>query len=305
MSTESMRSGPVLVAVDDQAQTGAAVRFAGRLAGALKRPLMLATVHEVEPWRALEGPPSVSPSDRVRAEGVLAVAAAVLGGLDAVTAIVAASSAAHGLHELAQEQGAALLVLGRSHESGIARRLGGTAERLLHGAPCPVVVVPDTPEILTGPVLVGYDDSAEADAAVEIGVTLAMSLGAGLELCHVSARTASPERRDRDRAWIENMHAFAQRILDRGASRVPSELTPVTTILEGHPGTELARRALACSATCVVVGSRAYGPLRAVLLGSATGALLDAASTPVLVAPRPVPARADTAGGKAAELVSG
>jgi len=100
------------------------------------------------------------------------------------------------------------------------------------------------------------------------------------------------------------MHAFAQRILDRGASRVPGELTPVTTILEGHPGTELARRALACSATCVVVGSRAYGPLRAVLLGSATRGLLDDASTPVLVAPRPAAVRSVRTGGKA-ELASG
>ncbi|MDQ6806361.1 MAG: universal stress protein [Actinomycetota bacterium] len=46
--------------------------------------------------------------------------------------------------------------------------------------------------------LVGYDDTADADAAAEIGVALALSLGADLELCHVSARTASPERRDRD-----------------------------------------------------------------------------------------------------------
>lgn len=299
-----MRSGPVLVAVDDQAQTRAAVRFAGRLAGAMKRPLLLATVHEAEAWRALEGPPSVSSPQRVQAEGVLADAIRVLGGRDTPTTIVASSSAAHGLQDLAQEQGAALLVLGRSHQSGIARRLRGTAERLLHGAPCPVVVVPDTPEIPSGPVLVGYDDTADADAAVEIGAALAMSLGADLELCHVSAPTASPEHRDRDRDWIEHMHAFAQRILDRGASRVPSELAPVTTILEGHPGTELARRALACSATCVVVGSRAYGPLRAVLLGSTTQALLDDASTPVLVAPRPAAIRADVAGGKAATLAS-
>jgi nucleotide-binding universal stress UspA family protein len=99
------------------------VRFAGRLAGALKRPLMLATVHEVEAWRALAGPPSVSPPQRVQAEGVLAEAVRVLAGLDAATRIVAASSAAHGLHELAQEQDAALLVLGRSHQSGIGPSL--------------------------------------------------------------------------------------------------------------------------------------------------------------------------------------
>jgi nucleotide-binding universal stress UspA family protein len=283
----SMRSGPILVAVDDQPQTRAAVRFAGRLAAALKRPLMLASVQETEYWRELEGPPSVSPPARVHGEGVLADAVRLLGGPNVGTRLVAASSAAHGLHTLAQELGATLLVLGRSHQTGIARRLGGTAERLLHGAPCPVAVVPDALEISSGPVLVGYDETAEADAAVDIGVMLAGSLGTDLELCHVGARTASPEHRDRDRAWIENMHAVGQRILDHGASRVPSELASVTTIVEGHAGTELARRAVACSATCVIVGSREYGPVHAVLLGSVTRELLDRASTPVLVIPRP------------------
>jgi nucleotide-binding universal stress UspA family protein len=304
MSREAMRTGPVLVAVDDQSQTRAAVRFAGRVAAALKRPVILASVHEVAYWRALEGPPTVSPSDRAHAEGLLADAARLLSGSDVDTRLVAASSAARGLHELAVELAPTLLIVGRSHQSGIARWLGGTAEGLLHGAPCPVVVVPDTPEISSGPVLVGYDLTPEADAALEIGLALAASLETDLELCHVSARTASPEHRDRDRVWIENMHAIAQRILDHGASRVPSAVAPVTTILEGQPATELARRAVACAATCVVVGSRGYGPARAVLLGSVTRELLDRASTPVIVAPRASGETAQTVG-SAADLSSG
>jgi nucleotide-binding universal stress UspA family protein len=137
----------------------------------------------------------------------------------------------------------------------------------------------------TGPVLVGYDDTPESDAAASLAAELAESLGAPLELCHVSAPTASPEHRDRDRAWTENMHRIAQRMLDDGVSRIPTAVV-TTTILEGSPGCELARRAVARAATCVVMGSRGYGPARAVLLGSVTRELLDRAGTPVVVAPR-------------------
>ena len=47
------------------------------------------------------------------------------------------------LYDLAEERGAALLVLGSSHHGAIGRiALGSTADRLLHGAPCAVAVAP-------------------------------------------------------------------------------------------------------------------------------------------------------------------
>src|SRR5215211_913040 len=52
-------------------------------------------------------------------------------------------SPAHGLHELAEREDAGLIVVGSTHTGRAGRVLpGSTAERLLHGAPCPVAVAP-------------------------------------------------------------------------------------------------------------------------------------------------------------------
>jgi len=46
------------------------------------------------------------------------------------------------LHELAEEIGADVLVIGSTHRGKIGRTLlGSTGESVLHGAPCPVAVV--------------------------------------------------------------------------------------------------------------------------------------------------------------------
>jgi hypothetical protein len=56
---------------------------------------------------------------------------------------VRSSSAARALHEAAEREDAGLLVVGSSRRSTAGRVLAGsTAERLLHGAPCPFGVVP-------------------------------------------------------------------------------------------------------------------------------------------------------------------
>jgi nucleotide-binding universal stress UspA family protein len=62
------------------------------------------------------------------------------------------------------------------------------------------------------------------------------------------------------------------------------------TVLEGCPDTALAD----ASATLdlLIVGSRSYGPLRAVLLGAVTRRLIPVAHCPVMVVPR-VPSAAE------------
>ena len=57
-------------------------------------------------------------------------------------------------------------------------------------------------------------------------------------------------------------------------------------MIVGDPVRELA--AQSGSADLMVVGSRGYGPLRAVLLGSVSGRLVREAACPVIVVPRGV-----------------
>src|SRR3954447_22026385 len=64
-------------------------------------------------------------------------------GVTADVRVVHGASAPHALHEAAEETGAGLLVVGstnRGHTGRIA--IGSTAQRLMHGAPCPIAVVP-------------------------------------------------------------------------------------------------------------------------------------------------------------------
>jgi nucleotide-binding universal stress UspA family protein len=53
------------------------------------------------------------------------------------------TSAARALHEAAEERDAGLLIVGSTNRGAAGRVLvGSTAERLMHGAPCPIAIVP-------------------------------------------------------------------------------------------------------------------------------------------------------------------
>lgn len=59
------------------------------------------------------------------------------------TARSQAGNAAHAIAEIAQEQGAELIVVGTRGRTALAGLLlGGVTQRLLHIAPCPVLAVP-------------------------------------------------------------------------------------------------------------------------------------------------------------------
>ncbi len=99
-------------------------------------------------------------------------------------------SAAHALHDLAQAEHAELIVVGSSHTGRMGRVApGSTGERLLHGAPCAVAIVPDGYAVRTERSIrrigVAYDGSDEATAAVAAAVELARALSAELEIIGV------------------------------------------------------------------------------------------------------------------------
>ena len=104
-------------------------------------------------------------------------------------------SAAHALHDIAQAEHAELIVVGSSHTGRLGRVApGSTGERLLHGAPCAVAIVPDgyrtRAEQPIRRIGVAYDGSDEATAAVAAAVELARALSAELEIIGVVAPEA-------------------------------------------------------------------------------------------------------------------
>ena len=76
------------------------------------------------------------------------------------------------LQELAEREDAAAIVIGSSHRGDLGRVFAGTtAERLLHGAPCPVLVAPRGyagGELRR--IVVGHDGGEEAQGALEVAL---------------------------------------------------------------------------------------------------------------------------------------
>jgi nucleotide-binding universal stress UspA family protein len=271
----------ILVGVDDSDQSTDAVDFARELAEDTGARVIVASTFPYDdvPSRAAnleyraEIHSAAEHTVRTHARRV-----SVLG--DRVsTATVARTSPAHGLQDLAIAHDAALIIVGSTHTGPAGRVLpGSTGERLLHGAPCSVAVVPKdrdgAPRALRT-IGVAWDGSQRSDAALAGAVDVARSLGARLRVIRVADVPRESERR-------------AAEELDQAVDGLPRDVPAAPVFLVGEPVHELCRQSE--SLDLLITGSRGYGPLRAVLLGGVTGRLLRSASCPVLVVPRGIEA---------------
>lgn len=233
---------------------------------------------------------------------------------------VRARSVARGLHELAGARDAGVVVVGGTHRGAIGRVVpGSTAQRLLEGAPCPVAVAPrgwGAGEVAAGaagaslaPVVAGFDGEEDSRVAVAWAGRVAALLGAPLRIVTV-VEPLPPIPRDPVtfvrpdaleealRGARESLRASLREDLDGLAASVASVasvassdaagtsgLSVDTEILDGHPADRLVAQADG-DGGLIVVGSRGYGPLGAVLVGSVAAEVLREATSPVIVVPR-------------------
>jgi nucleotide-binding universal stress UspA family protein len=224
---------------------------------------------------------------------------------DVDTRLLVDTSPAHAVHRLAADEGAELIVVGRTHRGPVGRVLpGSTAEQLVHGSPCAVALVPG--DWIARPlesVAVGFVDTPEGRSALVTAVGIAGTTGAALRVVSVVHGTPEPEalnlrgapleptpaRGARRRAEAEAaLHAAIEALAPAGVPELHADdAASVLTRVSEH-------------ADLVVCGSRGYGPFLGVVLGSVSRRLLDHARCPVLVVPRgvepplrrPAPARA-------------
>jgi nucleotide-binding universal stress UspA family protein len=182
---------------------------------------------------------------------------------------------ARALHRLAHDEDAALIVIGSSHRSAEQVLTGSTAGRVVHHSPCAVAVVPTGHQRCTGGAIArigcAFDASPEAAAALASAVDAAQGLHAELEVIRALADAA---------ALGETAAAELRSAVARAAERVL-----VRVVIEvGEPARVLTERSNVVD--LLFVGSRGYGPRRALLLGSVTQQLLAQAACPVILLPR-------------------
>jgi nucleotide-binding universal stress UspA family protein len=190
----------------------------------------------------------------------------------------------------AEWHGADLIVVGSDHHGPVGRVLAGDVTAgTLHGACCPVVVAPvgyaqDGKRIET--IGVGYDGSPESYRAARLAHALAAATGASLRVIFVLASSVPGGATWADESeWHEHAEAERERA-QRMLAELVAELGMITggEVVVGDPVTELCYAAQ--DLDLLVTGSRDYGPLRRVMLGSTSSKLVRRAPCPVLVLTR-------------------
>jgi nucleotide-binding universal stress UspA family protein len=200
----------------------------------------------------------------------------------------AASSAAQGLHELAETQHASLLVVGRTHRGAVGRHMrGSVARRLLHGAPCPVIVVPENGPPDLRVLGVAYDASPESENALEFAAELARDVAAKLLLVGVLQPGPYRHPETSPELW-RSLWLHTSESLEDAAARVRATGLDVSSRMRDGDIADELLAVCAEDADLLVAGSRGFGPVRAAIAGSTSSKLADAARCPVVIVPRGV-----------------
>ncbi len=211
-------------------------------------------------------------------------------GIDARPVAVPDGSPARALHLAAERDHADLIVVGSAHRGRIGRVLAGDVTAgTLHGSPCPVLVAPAgyaqrSPELKT--IGVGYNGSPESQAAVDLAAGIAAAAGARLRVIEV---VGSPEPGGPFSAyrpdWTEQARIRREEAEER-IEAIIADLGEIATgdIAFGDPARELAFEANYLD--LLITGSRGFGPVRRLMLGSTSSKLVHEAPCPVLVLTR-------------------
>jgi nucleotide-binding universal stress UspA family protein len=285
-------AAPILVALDPGSPPEASERLAVVLARAMGAEVVLGTVFPIirlrsyvhsrryerllreEAERFLE-----ERADRWRAGGT---------GIPVRTASTGSPSAARGLHALAREQGAALVVVGPSHRHGAGWTVPGPmGSRFAHGAPCPVAAatgrIPDRLDRIGA----AFAPTDEGRAALRTAAALAERSGASLRAISVAGPLpwmdiVQPAFEGETLPELYGGHLAFE--LESAVRDLPSAVTVESEVPAGAPAEVLA--AATEQLDLLVCGSHGYGPLGEVVLGSLSRDLLERADCPLLIVPR-------------------
>jgi len=280
-----MEPKTIMVGIEQKGEDARdAVALGVALARAYEAPLVLTGVY---PSMVAPGAHGYADVMREPTEAELQTARAfVPDDVDALVRAIGSTSPVRGLHTLAEELDARILVLGPSRAGTVSRVLGSDVTTgLLRAAPCAVGIADEGLAAASwSPTTIGvaYVATPEGREALAEGIDVAQRVGGTLRILNVpDAWELAPDLDTPLKDVLVQQAAHdLQAALDVVGGRVPAE----TVALDGDPVEQLldATKDL----DLLVMGSRAYGPLRRVLTGSVSSQVVHGASCPVLVLPR-------------------
>ena len=289
---------PIIVGYDPRSADRSPVAFALRAARFTGAPLIVASV----------GSDAAAHDARVEEDlidGAGGALEALQRDLDAEgvaveTVELESTSAARALHEAAEERDAGLLVVGSTGRGAVGRLLpGSTAERLMHGAPCPIGVVPRGWQAGRGLATVGvaFVDTDEGHEALRGAFALARRAGAtlrvltavkpGVRSTYGELQPGSNVQHGKGETEVEGeLRVRAEAELRDAVAALGDDVAVETDAFVEDPADGLI--AVSQNLDLLISGSRGYGPMRAVLLGGVSRRLAAEAQCPVIVLPRGV-----------------
>jgi nucleotide-binding universal stress UspA family protein len=269
--------GNVLVGVDGSPNGRDAIALASRLTAPGGR-VTLAHVHS----GALRATTAVTPGlaqDEAVASMELLEQERAATGIQAELASVVATTPGRGLHVTAERLGADLIVVGSCNRGLLGRVFAGDdARAALNGASCAVAVAARSYAIEAGPTAtigVGYDGSAESEAALAVAREFAAVEGAEVRALEVVAVPAY---------GFGTVGPAIEDAIEQATARMATIPDVTGRAVYGMPGEALA--ALSSEVDLLVVGSRSYGPVKRLMLGSTSHYLQRHARCSLLVLPR-------------------
>lgn len=216
---------------------------------------------------------------------ILAEAREVLADLEVETRAYGGGSPAGILTTLAEREEFDAIVVGSPHRGAIGRVVvGSVARSLLNGAPVDVAVAPtgyaQAPHERLREIAVGYDGSPESKLALQRAEVLAKRPSAELKLVTVvippvAAPVMVPG------AYPLESPPEPDKVINEGIHSVDTSLAAEPIRRDGDPAAQLLK---VCEegVDLLVVGSRGYGPVSRVLVGSVSREVIRKAPCPVL-----------------------
>jgi nucleotide-binding universal stress UspA family protein len=205
---------------------------------------------------------------------------------------VETGSPADAFQALAERGEADLVVLGSTHHAAIGSVApGSVAEHLLQGARCRLVIAPkgyaraDHSLDRLRVVGVGFNGTAESQAALDEAATLARRFGGSMRVIGVATPVPAMGAAAAAQAGADPRADF-QAQLHAAVAGLEPELRALPVLERGDPVEKLLDAA-EMGLDLLVLGSRGFGPVMRLLIGSVSSRVIRAAACPVLVVPRP------------------